>query len=218
VDTKKKELVGDYKNPGREWKPEGQPQRVKSKDFPDKRLGKVVPYGVYDLAVNEGWVSVGITHDTAEFAVESIRPWWYRMGRLAYLEAKELLVTADSGGSNGSRSRRWKMGLQGLADELGLKISVCHFPPGTSKWNKTEHRMFGHITENWRGRPLVSHAVVVNLIGSTRTRTGLRIQADLDTNSYETGIKVIDEELEAVRLRRDEFHGEWIYAVLPRGK
>jgi hypothetical protein len=215
VDTKKKELVGNYKNPGQEWEPKGQPRRVKSKDFPDKKLGKVAPYGVYDLVANEGWVSVGITHDTAEFAVESIRRWWYRMGRLAYPKAKELLVTADSGGSNGSRSRLWKVGLQGLADELGLKISVCHFPPGTSKWNKIEHRMFCPITENWRGRPLVSHAVVVNLIGGTRTRTGLRIEAELDTNSYETGVKVTNQELEAVRLKKDKFHGEWNYTVLP---
>jgi transposase len=185
VDTKKKELVGNYKNPGQEWEPEGQPRRVKSKDFPDKVLGKVSPYGVYDLTTNEGWVNVGITHDTAKFAVESIRRWWSRMGRLVYPEAKELLVTADSGGSNASRSRLWKVGLQGLSDELGLKISVCHFPPGTSKWNKIEHRMFCHITENWRGRPLVSHAVVVNLIGSTQTQTGLRIQAELDTNVYD---------------------------------
>ena len=218
VDTKKKELIGNYKNPGREWEPEGQPRRVKSKDFRDKVLGKVAPYGVYDLTVNEGWVNGGITHDTAAFAVESIRRWWTRMGRLVYPEAKELLVTADSGGSNGSRSRLWKVCLQGLANELGLQISVCHFPPGTSKWNKIEHRMSCHITENWRGRPLVSHAVVVNLIGSTQTRTGLRIQAELDTNSYETGVKVTNKELEAVRLKRDKFHGEWNYTILPTKK
>jgi Rhodopirellula transposase DDE domain len=218
VDTKKKELVGNYKNPGREWEPEGQPRRVKSKDFPDKALGKVAPYGVYDLTANEGWVNVGITHDTAEFAVESIRRWWYRMGSQVYPGTKELLVTADSGGSNGSRTRLWKVCLQELADELGMKIHVCHFPPGTSKWNKIEHRMFCHITENWRGRPLVSHAVVVNLIGSTRTRTGLRIQAELDTNAYEKGIKVTNEELAGVRLKRDKFHGEWNYTVLPHKK
>jgi transposase len=216
VDTKKKELVGNYKNAGREWEPEGQPQQVKSKDFPDKQLGKVSPYGVYDLTTNEGWVNVGITHDTAAFAVESIRRWWHRMGRSVYPEAKELLVTADSGGSNGNRSRLWKVSLQGLADELGLKISVCHFPPGTSKWNKIEHRMFCHITENWRGRPLVSQAVVVNLIGSTRTETGLRIRAELDTNIYETGVKVKQKELEAVRLEKDKFHGEWNYTIHPR--
>src|SRR3954447_9228313 len=215
VDTKKKELIGNYKNPGREWEPEGRPRRVKSKDFPDKALGKVAPYGVYDLTANEGWVNVGITHDTAEFAVESIRRWWSRMGSQVYPGAKELLVTADSGGSNGSRTRLWKVCLQELADELGLRIHVCHFPPGTSKWNKIEHRMFCHITENWRGRLLVSHAVVVNLIGSTRTRTGLRIQAELDTNAYEKGIKVTNEELAGIRLTRDKFHGEWNYAVRP---
>jgi hypothetical protein len=218
VDTKKKELVGNYKNPGQEWEPKGRPRWVKSKDFPDKELGKVAPYGVYDQTVNEGWVSVGITHDTAEFAVESIRRWWSRMGRQVYPEACELLVTADSGGSNGSRSRLWKVCLQKLADELGLKISVCHFPPGTSKWNKIEHRMFCRITENWRGHPLVSHEVVVNLIGSTRTRTGLRIQAELDTTSYETGVKVTNKELEAVRLKKDKFHGEWNYTILPHRK
>jgi hypothetical protein len=218
VDTKKKELVGNYKNPGQEWEPKGQPRRVKSKDFPDKKLGKVAPYGVYDLAANEGWVNVGITHDTAEFAVESIRRWWSRMGHQVYPEASELMVTADSGGSNASRSRLWKVCLQKLADELGLKIRVCHFPPGTSKWNKIEHRMFCHITENWRGRPLVSHEVVVNLIGSTRTGTGLRIQAELDTTSYQTGVKVKNKELEAVRLKRDKFHGEWNYTILPHKK
>src|SRR4051794_222672 len=218
VDTKKKELVGNYKNPGREWEPKGQPRQVKSKDFPDKKLGKVAPYGVYDQTANEGWVNVGITHDTAEFAVESIRRWWSRMGRRVYPEARELLVTADSGGSNASRSRLWKVCLQKLADESGLKISVCHFPPGTSKWNKIEHRMFCHITENWRGRPLVSHEVVVNLIGSTRTRTGLRIRAELDTNAYAKGIKVTKGQLAGVRLRRDKFHGEWNYTVLPHKK
>jgi transposase len=218
VDTKKKELVGNYKNPGQEWEPKGQPRQVKSKDFPDKELGKVAPYGVYDQTINEGWVNVGITHDTAEFAVESIRRWWSRMGHRVYPEAGELLVTADSGGSNASRSRLWKVCLQKLADELGLKISVCHFPPGTSKWNQIEHRMFCHITENWRGRPLVSHEVVVNLIGSTRTRTGLRIQAELDTTSYATGIKVTNKELEAVRLKKDKFHGEWDYTILPHRK
>jgi hypothetical protein len=216
VDTKKKELVGNYKNGGAEWQPQGEPVTVKAKDFPDKQLGKVAPYGVYDLTANEGWVSVGITHDTAEFAVESVRRWWYHMGQPLYPEAAELLITADSGGSNGSRSRLWKVCVQRLADELGLRISVCHFPPGTSKWNKIEHRIFCHITENWRGRPLVSHAVVVNLIGDTRTRGGLQIRAALDTNHYATGIKVTDEELEAVRLRREKFHGEWNYTILPR--
>ncbi len=218
VDTKKKEIIGNYKKSGREREPKGRPRRVKAKDFPDKELGKVAPYGVYDLAANEGWVNVGIDHDTAEFAVESIRRWWYRMGREVYREAKELLITADSGGSNGSRIRLWKVCLQRLADELALEITECHFPPGTSKWNKIEHRMFCHITENWRGRPLVSRAVVVNLIGSTRTRTGLRVRAELDTNSYPKGIKVTNQEMESVRLRRDKFHGEWNYTVLPHAK
>lgn len=215
VDTKKKEIVGNYKNPGQEWEPSGQPRRVQSKDFPDKELGKVAPYGVYDLTANEGWVNVGISHDTAAFAVESVRRWWERMGRSVYAKAKALLITADAGGSNGSRNRLWKVRLQDLADETGLRITVCHFPPGTSKWNKIEHRMFCHITENWRGRPLVSRAVVVNLIGSTRTRTGLRVEAELDTNTYEKGIKVTDRELETVRLKRDEFHGDWNYRIEP---
>jgi hypothetical protein len=218
VDTKKKEIVGNYKNPGREWEPNGQPRRVKSKDFPDKQLGKVAPYGVYDLTANEGWVSVGISHDTAEFAVESVRRWWYRMGRAVYPGAKELLITADAGGSNGSRNRLWKVRLQDLADETGLRIAVCHFPPGTSKWNKIEHRMFCHITENWRGRPLVNRAVVVNLIGSTRTRTGLQIQAELDTNTYEKGIKVTEQEMESVQLKREKFHGDWNYRIEPHSK
>jgi transposase len=218
VDTKKKEIVGNYKNPGREREPKGQPRRVKSKDFPDKELGKVSPYGIYDLAANEGWVNVGIDHDTAEFAVESIRRWWYRMGSAVYPGATDLLITADSGGSNGNRNRLWKVSLQELADETGLAIAVCHFPPGTSKWNKIEHRMFCHITQNWRGRPLMSHAVVVNLIGSTQTRTGLRVRADLDTSSYAKGIKVTDQEMESLRLKRDKFHGEWNYRILPHEK
>jgi hypothetical protein len=218
MDTKKKEVVGNYRNPGQEWEPKGQPRPVKSKDFPDKELGKVAPYGVYDLTADEGWVSVGIDHDTAEFAVGSLRRWWRRMGRRTYPGAKELLITADSGGSNGSRNRLWKVSLQGLADETGLDIAVCHFPPGTSKWNQIEHRMFCHITENWRGRPLISRAVVVNLIGNTQTRTGLRIQAELDGNRYEKGIKVSDEEMQSVRLRRDKFHGDWNYRIEPRKK
>jgi hypothetical protein len=216
VDTKKKEIVGNYRNSGREWEPRGHPRRVKSKDFPDKELGKVAPYGVYDLTANEGWVSVGISHDTARFAVESVKRWWCRMGRAVYPKARELLVTADAGGSNGSRNRLWKICLQEFADETGLQIAVCHFPPGTSKWNKIEHRMFCHITENWRGQPLVSRAVVVNLIGSTRTRTGLRVESELDTNTYEKGIKVTDEELESVRLKKDKFHGDWNYRIEPR--
>jgi Rhodopirellula transposase DDE domain len=215
VDTEKKEIVGNYGNSGREWEPRGRPRRVKSKDFPDKELGKVAPYGVYDLTTNEGWVSVGISHDTAMFAVESVKRWWSRMGRPVYPEARELLITADAGGSNGSRNRLWKVCLQDLADETGLQVAVCHFPPGTSKWNKIEHRMFCHITENWRGQPLVSRAVVVNLIGGTRTRTGLRVEAGADTNTYEQGIKVTDQEMESVRLKRDKFHGDWNYRIEP---
>ena len=218
VDTKKKGLIGNYRNSGQEWRPRGQPRKVKSKDFPDKQLGKVAPYGVYDVTANEGWVNVGITHDTAEFAVESIRRWWRRMGKSVYPRAKELLITADSGGSNGNRSRLWKLCLQRLADELAMKITVCHFPPGTSKWNKIEHRMFCHITENWRGRPLVSHQVAVNLIGSTSTTTGLHIEVELDINRYEKGIKVTDNQLSAVRLKKSPFHGEWNYTILPHSK
>jgi hypothetical protein len=216
VDTKKKELVGDFKNNGREWHPQGEPEEVRSKDFLDKQLGKVAPYGVYDLTANEGWVSVGIDHDTARFATESLHRWWQRMGSRVYLQAKTLLVTADSGGSNGSRSRLWKVAIQEFADKIGLGISVCHFPPGTSKWNKIEHRMFCHITENWRGKPLVSRAVIVNLIGSTKTRTGLQVRAELDTNTYEAGVKVSDEELAAIRIQKEKFHGDWNYTIIPR--
>jgi hypothetical protein len=216
VDTKKKELLGDFKNGGREWRPEGCPERVRTHDFRDKDLGIGIPYGVYDLTCNNGWVSVGIDHDTADFATETVRRWWQGMGALAYPEAEQLLITADGGGSNGSRSRRWKVCLQKVADALGLKISVCHFPPGTSKWNKIEHRMFCHITENWRGRPLRSRAVIVNLIGKTKTRTGLRVKAELDANQYATGIKVTDEELASVRIRKAKFHGNWNYTILPR--
>jgi hypothetical protein len=216
VDTKKKELVGNFKNSGGEWRPKRQPEEVRSKDFKDKQLGKVAPYGVYDLTANAGWVSVGIDHDTARFATESVRRWWSRMGSTVYPRAKEFLITADSGGSNGSRLRLWKVALQELADAIGLSLSVCHFPPGTSKWNTIEHRMFCHITENWRGRPLISRAVIVNLIGNTRTRTGLRINAELDENHYPTGIKVTDDQLAAVRITRDEFHGEWNYTIKPK--
>lgn len=216
VDAKKKELIGDFKNAGREWHPQGQPVKVRSKDFVDKHLGKGIPYGVYDLTANNGWVSVGIDHDTAQFAAESLRRWWQHMGFRVYPKAKELLVTADAGGSNGYRIRLWKVALQGLADAIGLRISVCHFPPGTSKWNKIEHRMFCHITENWRGKPLVSRAVIVNLIGSTKTRAGLAIKAELDENAYPTGIKVSDAELAAVRIKRAKFHGDWNYTILPR--
>jgi hypothetical protein len=216
VDTKKKELVGDFKNGGREWHPQGSPEHVRTHDFADKELGKVIPYGVYDPTYNEGWVSVGIDHDTASFATETIRRWWQEMGQQVYPQAKELLVTADAGGSNSSRSRSWKVAVQVLADSLRLRISVCHFPPGTSKWNKIEHRRFCHITNNWRGRPLISRTVIVNLIGNTKTKTGLRIKAALDTNVYETGLKVSDEQLAAIQLKRDKFHGDWNYTISPR--
>lgn len=216
VDTKKKELVGDFKNGGREWQPKGRAEAVRVYDFIDPQLGKVAPYGVYDVGANQGWVSVGITHDTAEFAVESIRRWWREMGQPLYPAARRLLITADCGGSNGYRVRLWKVELQQLADELGLVIQVCHFPPGTSKWNKIEHRMFCHITQNWRGRPLVSREVVVNLIGNTTTTEGLRIQARLDDRDYRTGIAVSDEEIAELALERDEFHGEWNYWLKPR--
>jgi hypothetical protein len=216
VDTKKKENLGDFKNNGAEWQPEGEPEEVRAKDFPDKRLGKAIPYGVYDLTCNQGWVSVGIDHDTARFAVETIRRWFWEMGQPTYPSAERLLVTADGGGSNGHRNRLWKVALQELADETGLKISVCHFPPGTSKWNKIEHRMFCHITKNWRGRPLTSRAVVVNLIGSTTTSNGLTIHAELDENEYPTGTKVTDDELAGVCIKRNKFHGDWNYTILPR--
>src|SRR6516225_235166 len=216
VDTKKKEQIGDFKNNGAEWQPEGQPEEVRAKDFLDKRLGKVIPYGLYDQTLNKGWVSVGIDHFTAAAATETIRRWWKEMGRPTYRAAKELLITADGGGSNGTRNRLWKVCLQHLADETGLQIGVCHFPPGTSKWNKIEHRMFCHITQNWRGRPLTSRAVVVNLIGSTRTSTGLEIHSELDENAYQTAIKVKDVELAAVQLKKEDFHGEWNYTILPR--
>ena len=215
VDTKKKELVGDFENAGREWQPQGQPEQVRTHDFKDKKLGKVAPYGIYDLTANEGWVSVGIDHDTAEFATESIRRWWQHMGSQAYPQAQSLLVTADGGGSNSSRCRLWKVAVQRLANALGLRITVCHFPPGTSKWNKIEHRMFCHITENWRGKPLVSRAVIVSLIGSTTTKTGLRVKAEVDPNLYATGVKVSDADLAAVNMKKDIFHGEWNYTIVP---
>jgi Rhodopirellula transposase DDE domain len=215
VDTKKKELVGDFKNAGREWHRKGQPPAVRVHDFQDDELGKAIPYGVYDLGANAGWVSVGVDHDTPEFAVESIYCWWRQMGRKTYPEARALLITADGGGSNGSRTRLWKVTLQRMADATGLKISVCHFPPGTSKWNKIEHRMFCHITRNWRGRPLESLEVVVNLIASTTTTKGLRVRAALDTDEYPTGVKVDDATMAALRLTPDEFHGEWNYAIAP---
>ncbi len=216
VDTKKKELVGDFKNVGREWQREGEPVPVRVHDFLDAELGKAIPYGVYDLLRNEGWVSVGVDHDTAEFAVESIRRWWKRMGKKAYPTATDLLVTADGGGSNGSRTRLWKVELQRFADESGLNIQVSHYPPGTSKWNKIEHRMFCHITQNWRGRPLESLETVINLIGSTTTAAGLRIRAGLDRNRYAKGIAVTDEEMAALNVQIARVRGEWSYLIKPR--
>jgi len=216
VDTKKKELIGRFKNQGREWQKKGQPEEVNVHDFADKELGKVVPYGVYGLTHNQGWVSIGINHDTAEFAVATIRRWWKRMGVMLYPHATELLITADGGGSNGSRVRLWKTEIQRLVQELNMTVHVCHFPPGTSKWNKIEHRMFCHISENWRGRPLESRAVVVNLIANTRTAQGLAIEAEIDDRFYSTGIKVPDEDMEKLAIIRDEFHGEWNYRIHPR--
>jgi hypothetical protein len=216
VDAKKKELVGDFKNAGREWQPKGQPEEVRGHDFEDKKLGKAIPYGVYDIGQNQGWVSVGIDHDTAQFAIQSIGSWWNQMGRLTYPAATELLITADAGGSNGYRARLWKRELQRLADESGLNITVCHLPPGTSKWNKIEHRMFCHISQNWRGRPLVSLETVVNLIANTRTSKGLTIQSALDQSTYEKGIKISDEEMAGLRISPADFHGEWNYSVHPR--
>ena len=218
VDTKKKELVGDFKNPGREWQPQGQPEQVRVHDFEIRQAdnGKVAPYGVYDLGRNMGWVSVGVDHDTAEFAVESIRRWWRWMGRRSYQKARRLLITADSGGSNGARVRLWKWELQQLADETGLQISVCHFPPGTSKWNKIEHRLFSFISQNWRGKPLVSHQVIIDLIAATTTTTGLTVKSKIDTNIYLKGLKVSDQQMAELQLRREKFHGDWNYKLLPR--
>jgi transposase len=215
VDTKKKELIGNFKNQGREWRPKGNPQEVLVYDFKGLGSGKVTPYGVYDLSQNKGWVSVGVDKDTAAFAVESIRRWWKTMGHKVYPKAKRLLITADSGGSNGSRVRLWKIELQNLSNETGLYISVCHFPPGTSKWNKIEHRLFSFISQNWRGKPLISHEVIVNLISSTRTQTGLEVECEIDPNVYPKGIKVTDKELKSVNLIKDSFHGEWNYTIKP---
>jgi hypothetical protein len=215
VDAKKKELVGRYKNGGQEWQPEGQPERVNVYDFVDKQVGKAIPYGIYDVGRNAGWVNVGQDHDTAAFAIESLRRWWHSVGRPTYPQAERLLICADGGGSNGVRVRLWKVALQALADETGLPITVCHLPPGTSKWNKIEHRLFAHISMNWRGRPLVSHEVIVELIGATTTRTGLTVQAVRDTGSYPTKIKVSDDELAAVHLTPHAFHGEWNYTIAP---
>jgi Rhodopirellula transposase DDE domain len=216
VDTKKKELVGDFKNAGREWRPKGSPEEVRVHDFLIKELGRAVPYGVYDLATNAGWVSVGVDHDTAAFAVQTIRRWWHEVGQPRYPHARCLTITADGGGSNGSRVRLWKRELQGLADEIGLDISVHHFPPGTSKWNKIEHRLFSFLTLNWRATPLVSYQVIVDLIANTTTRTGLSVRSELDTNSYPKGITVPDDEMAAINIVRDEFHGEWNYTIRPR--
>jgi len=213
VDTKKKELIGEFKNGGREWRPQGQPESVRVHDF-----GKVkdVPYGVYDLGQDAGWVNVGTDHDTAAFAVESIRQWWNTMGRTCYPQAGQLLITADSGGSNGSRVRLWKLELQKFANETGLEIVVCHFPPGTSKWNKIEHRLFSFITQNWRGKPLVSHEVIVNLIAATTTKTGLHVKSRLDTGKYPKGVKVSKSDFASIHLRPDDFHGDWNYSIQPR--
>jgi hypothetical protein len=216
VDTKKKELVGDFKNAGQTWRPRGEPEEVRLHDFKDEELGKAIPHGVYDLIHNQGWVSVGIDHDTAEFACNSIRRWWTRMGHRRFPRARTLLITADAGGSNRPGSRLWQVGLQGLADATGLKITVCHFPPGTSKWNKIEHRLFSFITNNWRGQPLISHQAIVELIARTTTRKGLTVRAALDTNRYATGVKVTDEALARVRRKSHDFHGDWDYTISPR--
>jgi hypothetical protein len=216
IDTKKKELIGDFKNAGQEWRPKRTPQKVRVHDFKDETLGKAIPYGVYDLANNQGWVSIGINHDTAHFAANSIRRWWNDMGCARFPRASELLITADGGGSNSSRSRLWKVALQGLANQLDMKLRVCHFPPGTSKWNKIEHRLFSYITSNWRGQPLVSLQTIVQLIASTTTKTGLTVQAAVDTNTYKTGIKVTDEEMAQLRLTPSAFHGNWNYSIAPK--
>ena len=218
VDAKKKERIGPCKNGGREWPPQGQPEEVNVPDCMDKEAGKVTPYGVYDLTANQGWMSVGVDHDTAEFAVESLRRWWRSMGQAAYPGASRLLITADGGGSSSSRSRLWKLELQEWADEVGLALAVCHFPPATSKWNKIEHRMFSYVTQNWRGRPLVSREVVVNLIGAVTTEGGLSIQAELDENAYPLGRKVTDTQMEGLSIERDDFHGEWNYTLRPRSQ
>jgi hypothetical protein len=218
VDTKKKELVGDFKNAGREWRPQGKPEKVRVHDFLDKELGKAIPYGVYDVTHNQGWVSVGIDHDTAYFAAASIRRWWEEMGVLRFPRAEELLITADGGGSNSHRSRLWKLALQELADNISLKLTICHFPPGTSKWNKVEHRLFCFITNNWRGQPLLSHQVIVNLISSTTTDKGLIVKAAVDETNYETGIKVTDEQMATLALTPGKFHGDWNYTIKPRRK
>lgn len=217
VDTKKKETLGNLKNSGQEWRPKGKPREVDVHDFPDPRKGKAVPYGVYDLSHNEAWVSVGVSSDTAEFAVEAIRTWWKRLGRRRHPGANRLLITADSGGSNGSRNRLWKAELQRFSNETGLEMEVCHFPPGTSKWNKIEHRLFCHVTRNWRGQPLETYEIVVNLIGSTTTESGLKVHATLDADTYEKGRKVSKEEFAAINITAARFHGEWNYVIRPNG-
>ena len=216
VDTKKKELVGDFQNAGREWRPKGEPELGRVHDFKDRELGKAIPYGVYDLANDEGWVQVGIDHDTAAFAVNSIRSWWEHLGRERFPDATTLQITADCGGSNGYRTRLWKVELQQLADETGLSISVCHFPPGTSKWNKIEHRLFSFVTKNWRGRPLESLQTIINLIAATTTRSGLEVYARLDPGTYPAKIKVADAELDTIHIDGDQFHPEWNYTIKPR--
>jgi transposase len=218
VDAKKKELIGPFKNGGRELRPQGQPEPVRVHDFVDKNLGRATPYGVYDMAQNQGWVSVGIDHDTAEFAVASIQQWWQTLGHPTYPGATRLLITADGGGSNGSRLRLWKWELQRFADASGLELQVCHLPPGTSKWNKIEHRLFSYITQNWRGKPLVSYEMIVSLIAATKTRNGLTVRCALDDRTYPTGRKVTDAELASVNLARDEFHGDWNYRIRPRSR
>ena len=215
VDTKKKELVGDFKNGGREYQPKGRPEEVRVHDFVDKELGKAIPYGVYDLKNNEGWVSVGIDHDTAEFAANTILRWWREMGQERFPRASEMLIMADGGGSNSVRCRLWKFALQRVADKTGLKLTVCHFPPGTSKWNKIEHRLFAFITQNWRGKPLVTLRAIVELIGHTKTSTGLTVKAAIDDATYPSGIKVSDEKLSQIKIMRHEFHGEWNYSISP---
>jgi hypothetical protein len=215
VDAKKKELVGNFKNNGREWRPKGNPEEVLVHDFLDKELGKITPYGVYDLAQNKGWVNVGVDHNTAAFAVESIRQWWERMGRKKYENSKNIIITADAGSSNGYKTRLWKWELQKLANEIGKSISVFHFPPGTSKWNKIEHKLFSFISKNWRAKPLISHEVIVNLISSTKTETGLSVDCRMDKNKYPIGIKITDKQMKKINMKKEEFHGEWNYTICP---
>jgi hypothetical protein len=215
VDTKKKEIIGQYANSGAEWRPAGEPVKVKTHDFPDAELGKAIPYGIYDITANAGWVSVGTDHDTAAFAVESVRRWWKLVGQGEYPRSRRLLITADCGGSNGYRTRAWKAELATLAAETGLEITVCHFPPGASKWNKVEHRLFSRITMNWRGRPLTSHEVIVDTIAATTSRTGLRVHAELDTSTYDTGVRISDRQLGALPLTRHDWHGDWNYTLRP---